>query len=215
MPLRADGVVQTIATYSLWGLNSEMVFHSWFDHPPTFADCDATVNAYGMWEDSLALSPRSYRAHRSQDSYLVQVKSTSIDSSSYAVQSKVDLDLQGELSNLDQLAYPAGVCPLIRWHAPHKRRTRYGRTYAACTTPELADGTDLSRLSSEGRLIMAAVFSDLIDYFRVFGGGTLVLLEYQRAGVKLVPAPSYEISEASCEALTLSTQCRRMVPGRG
>jgi len=119
------------------------------------------------------------------------------------------------LSNLDNLAYPAGVCPLIRWHAPLKPRTRYGRTYAACLTPEFGDGTDLSRVSSEGRLVLAAVFSDLVEYFAVFAGAELVLLEYMRDRVALDPMPSYVISEASCEALTLSTQCRRMVPGRG
>lgn len=192
-----------------------MVFHTRFSGPPSDTDVRRCVDAYSRWEYSLDLSPRSYRAHRSQDSYLELITAQSIDPSSYAVQYRQQLKLQGLLSNLDQLALPAAVTPLISWHAPSKPRTKRGRTYAVCLTPEVCDGTDNSRVSSEGRLILAATFSDLIEYLRIFSSSDLVLLQYQRQKEKLDPAPSFVVTEASCDALTMSTQCRRMVPGRG
>jgi hypothetical protein len=126
--------------------------------PPTWADCKAVADAYGLWENTgYGLG---YAQLRSSEGSFIRADCWSLDDRVPARFQDQDFDRPGLWPPFVGMPLPTTLAPLIRW-GTSERGLASGRTYAVGLSVDMQDPGDLELVNGPARDELAAAFGDL------------------------------------------------------
>lgn len=186
-----------------------MVFTVQLDHTPAFADLVAIEEAFDTWMGPGGIVGFGYLGVCSDSCHYVGCRVESIDDVGEAFLYTVVTDRIGFEPGLAFDMLPTSCAPLVFWTTdPH--RARRGRTYLYGVGLQAVDFEgDKMTVNALYRASLAALMMDLHAAFVAIGALGLVLLEYQRRGVRYPVAPSFPVVGAYLLDAPMGTQRRR------